>query len=84
MTLEYYYLQSWSLSSIPAALVTFDFSDCKHAKQQDESTAESAWQGGEVQFDASRLGEKMLNSSRNKNEGMCRSGEGGGGLFMNT
>ena len=35
-----------------------------------------------VKFDASQRGKKMLNSSRDKNEGMYRSGEGGGGPAM--
>ena len=32
-----------------------------------------------MQFDASRRGKKMLNCSRDKFEGMYRSGDGGGG-----
>ena len=35
-----------------------------------------------AQFDASRRGKKMLNFSRDKNEGTYRSGEGGGGPAM--
>ena len=34
------------------------------------------------QFDASRRGKKMLDSSRDKNEGLYRSGEGGVGPAM--
>ena len=40
------------------------------------------WGLQSVQFDANRRGKKMLNSSRDKKEGMYRSGEGAGGPAM--
>ena len=40
-------------------------------------TAESASKRGDMQLDASRRGKKVLDYSRDENEGAYRSGEGG-------
>ena len=70
-----------SLSSTPTTMIFFLLYLQKCKKKG--STAESAWQRGEVQqFDASRRKKKMLDSPRSKNEGTCRSGEGGEGPAM--
>ena len=51
-------------------------------KTKGSTTAESAYQRGQVQFDASLQGNKMLDSPRGQNEGTCRSGEGGEGPVL--
>ena len=47
--------------------------------QNDELLRAPSSVGRYIEFDASRRGNKMLNSSRDKNEGTYSSGEGGEG-----
>ena len=56
-----------------------DFFICRSKREEKyQLPAEIAKQRGQVQFDAIRRGKKMLKSSRDKNYGRCRSGDGGG------
>ena len=82
VTLENYCCSRWSLTSIPTVMRLHFI--CRNAKQ---GSTKNCWERLAAwvriaQFDASRRGKKMISSSRDKNEGTYRGGEGRGGPAM--